>query len=57
MLWNSSIHVAFEGSIHVKDMGEMISALILLTFDEVWKNEIEGFPGAIPLSSFLEAIT
>ena len=38
-------------------MGEMISVLILLTFDEVWKNEIGGFPGAIPLSSFLEAIT
>ena len=51
------IHVAFEGSIHVGDMGEMTSALILLfTFDEVWKNEIGGFPGAIPLSIFLETL-
>lgn len=51
------LQVCFEGSINVGDIGEMTSALILLfTFDEVWKNEIGGFPGAIPLSSFLEAL-
>lgn len=51
------LHVCFDGSINVRDIGEMTSALILLfTFDEVWKNEIGGFPGAIPLSNFLEAL-
>lgn len=49
--------ISFEGSINAGDLGEIVAAIILfLTYDEVFHNEVQSFPAAVPLKGFIASL-
>lgn len=49
--------ISFEGSINAGDLGEIVTAIILfLTYDEVFHNEAQSLPAAVPLKDFLVSL-